>query len=260
MNGMDYLFITLINVALSVLTFFIAGFFRQKGRNLATKTDIGEITKKQEEVKTTFQKEINKQKAELSEKLEELKYRQNILLKDYELYVTKRHEYYPELYKQILVSIGKITGLRGSRKSPIYTNADIEDIKSLMEFKNFTNLDRKLIEENWKDNRQKAINILENRLRKIEYNEAEISYLEANNFRLLNILFFSDTVSSISQKLLDVIRELWINYSPEEVPTRDPDYIPKMDKKNKQLKKDIQDLKEQLFNQLKAELQKKKEE
>jgi len=62
---MDYFFYTLINLVLFLLAQVVVNYFKEKGKNLATKEDIAGITKKVEEVKKVFFDESIKLKNEL---------------------------------------------------------------------------------------------------------------------------------------------------------------------------------------------------
>lgn len=46
-----------------ILKFYLPGYLREKGKNLATKDDIGEITKKIEQVKTEYAKELEQHRS-----------------------------------------------------------------------------------------------------------------------------------------------------------------------------------------------------
>lgn len=249
---MGYVMNAIITVVVLIIGWFLRGYFpsyfKQKGKNLATREDIEEITTIQQRVITDFQKILQAQNAELNEKLEELRHQQSKLLKDYELYTTKKHEYYPELYKQIALSRAQVEDLRPKVKiEPTFENANLADIKMFMEYKKFTKFDQEQIEYKWKKgDKSEAIKDLKHRLNLISYREAEQSHVEAHNFYYLNILFFSEEVSSTAKDLLKCIGELCANYSPELVGYKE--------KENGELKNKIKNLDKKLVEQLKAEL------
>ncbi|MBW0933920.1 hypothetical protein [Priestia megaterium] len=201
-----------------IMKSYLPSYFKEKGKNLATKEDIASITQLQEEVKSTFHSILEKQKSELNEKLEVLKHQQNKLLKDYELYTMKRFEYYPELHKEIELSITKIRDLKFRSSGDDFRYFNSQDIEIYMtdNFKNhklFTSVDKQRIILQWDTNQEKAMQDLKNRISVIEYHEAGNSYVNANNYYVLQRLFFSDEVSEISRDLLDTIYELWRIYA-----------------------------------------------
>ncbi|PGB56848.1 MULTISPECIES: hypothetical protein [Bacillus cereus group] len=213
---------------------------QELGKNLATKQDIQEITRLQEEIKSKFQLDMEKHKFELTR-----------ISKEFELYAIKKHEHYPELYKNISLCIAKIIGLRGFRRVIDFSKLNEADIVKYMEDKSFNDSDKQLILVDLYTNKEMAIKNIELILRRIEYTEAENTYSIANNFYLLHRLFFSSEVSIITEDLLNNIYQLWIYY--------DPDFIYSNQTKDmindiKILKENIETIQEELFKQMQKEL------
>lgn len=231
---------------------YLPSYFKQKGKNLATVEDIGKITRLQEEVKNIFHSSLEEQKSELNAKLEELKHQQNKLLKDYELYTVKRFEYYPEFYKEIQWSISNVKSLRGMRTTIDFGKLSKTEIDTFMKEKQFMETEKNQILAYWDDDIESAKNILDSRLKKIEYNEAQQSYFDANNFYLLNKMFFSNSVTKIGEELLTKIFKLLTNYDPYLTITN----VREMNEENKELLKEIKSLEAGLFSQMKADLSK----
>ncbi|MCD4643716.1 hypothetical protein AR454_16645 [Bacillus mycoides] len=206
---------------------------KAKGTNAATKEDIGEITRGQEAVKAAFQLEMEQHKQEL-----------NKLSKEFELYVVKKHEYYPVLYKNILQCILKVTGLRGVKEGIDFRKFTAEEITREMEDRSFTETDKEYVLSNWDDNnKHNAIRHIEKIITEIEYREAKESYIEAHNFFVLHLLYFSDEVSRKGDELLLKLTALWLHYKPDSMQERD-----------KNLEDEIDKMRENLFNQLRKEL------
>lgn len=223
---------------------------KAKGTNAATKEDIREITRGQEEIKLEFQLKLDQQKTEL-----------NKLSKEFELYVIKKHEYYPKLYKSFLECVSKVTYLRGPRDGVDFKKFEIEEITRYMEDESFTALDKKYVLSNWNDNQKHlAIHHVEKMLIKKEYIEAKESFRAANNFYTLHLLYFSDEVSLIVPFLLSDIQALLNNYNPdlmmsdtnmvsEDVYTANEEAVDKIDQRLNEL-----------FAQLQSELKNEKHE
>ncbi|PEL74417.1 hypothetical protein CN603_15820 [Bacillus toyonensis] len=220
---------------------------RERGKNLATKEDIQEITKLQEDVKTTFQMKMEQQKAEI-----------NRISKEYELYTVKKHEYYPELYKNLELYIGKVKNLelKGMKlvSSIDFTTFDKEDISVFMSDKAFKQSDKERILSEWDNKRSLAIRDVEYILHRIEYKEAEGFYETAENFYYLHRLFFSDEISSIANILLGNVYVLLTNIDPDSRFIVDTEYLKKLRLENEALNKRIDELSFELFNKLKEEL------
>lgn len=215
----------------------------EKGKNIATKEDIRDITRGQEEIKHEFSLTMEQHKMEL-----------NKLSKEFELYVAKKHEYYPELYKNISWCISNIKGLRGFRRVVDLRKLNEDDIVKLMEDKSFNEADKRLVLSDLEKDKEVAIKNVEWILQRIEYTEAGNSYIKANNFYLLHQLYFSDEVSLIAEKVLEESRLLWINYDPDFIHINNPEFQEQLSNDCKGFKENIDRLRNELFKQLQIEL------
>ncbi|MCP9225103.1 hypothetical protein NMG90_06305 [Bacillus mycoides] len=216
---------------------------KKRGENIATKEDIQDITRLQEDIKADFQLKMEQQKSEISR-----------LSKEFELYVVKKHEYYPELYKNIELCIGKVMGFRGITKGIDFRNVNKEDIEKYMEEKQFTQADKHLVCSDWDTNKEQAIKNLHYRLERINYNEGEEYYAKVHNFYLLHRLYFSDDVSSKAKETLDKIHILWTNYNPDIMLVSGSKLVLELHEENTEIRKNINVLREELFELLQNEL------
>lgn len=219
----------------------------EKGKNLATKEDIQEITKLQESVKTTFQVEMEQQKAEISR-----------ISKEYELYAVKKHEYYPELYKNIELCIERVKNfeLRGrfSNSHIDFLNFTKDDITVYISDKPFKPSEKELILSIWDNNRALGVRDLEYILLRIEYSEAEDIQLTAENFYYSHRLYFSDEISAIANALIHNTYALLFHLDPDSRFVTDPEYIEELREANKELNTEIDKLRLELFTKLQKEL------
>ncbi|MGE7604226.1 hypothetical protein ACQKL5_17285 [Peribacillus sp. NPDC097675] len=204
--------------ALSVLIGWIIGFFlsymKEKGKNVATKEDITVITRLTESAKYDFQKQLEDHKRSFDFEIEGLKHKQNKLYTSYELFTVKRHESYPELYKLLEICNGAVRRLRGIRRTLHFNNVNTQDIKAFMEDKSFTSSDIDYILSLWETQNKKAITEINYRLERINYNEAEEKFIEANDYYFFNVLFLSEEVEKMARDLLNNIHTIWLNYDP----------------------------------------------
>lgn len=242
---MDY-FMAFLGVANTlIIGAFCTTYFKTKGKNLATKQDIQDITRLQEETKADFQARMELQKAEL-----------NRISKEFELYVAKKHEYYPELYKHIQLCYGKVRSLRGLQKGidPYANNK--KDIEKLMSDRDFTEKQKEAVLSDWDADKNLAIHRIEFILQRINYNEAQESHREAHNFCLLHELYFSDKISSSVSDILLEIYTLWTRYNPnqEHWEAKNDKYITEFLEKNAILIKSIDKQIGELLNDLRDEL------
>jgi hypothetical protein len=205
----------------SILITFIGGLFvknylptymNEKGKNLATKEDIADITRKTEEVKSEFLSKIELEKKEINIEIENVKLEQNQLLVNFELFTKKRHECYPELYKLFEIANGQIRSLRGYRRTLTFENASATDIENFMRERNFTDYDLESILQNWDNNKPVSLQSLYGRLRKIEYEESLSKYSKANDYFFFNQIYLSDEVEQIANQIRNDLHDLWVNY------------------------------------------------
>lgn len=201
-----------------------------------------------------FQKKLETHKQELNKDIESLKHKQSKLYKDFELFTIKKHEHYPELYKLIELCIGSVFSLRGYSRDLSFENANKDDIEGFINDKKLTSEDKKTILELWDSNKKLAIEKLNYRLNRIKYNEAEEECRKANNFHLLNALYFSEEVFQTTSELMSNIYNLWSNYDPDIPLLDDPDYLKHTSNQNKEYIEVIKDLKSKLKVQMKGEL------
>ncbi|MGE7119635.1 hypothetical protein ACQKIC_05455 [Peribacillus sp. NPDC046944] len=84
-----------------------------------------------------------------------------------------------------------------------------------MEDKSFTSSDISYILSLWETQNKKALTEINYRLERINYNEAEEKFIEANDYYFFNVLFLSEEVEKMARDLLNNIHTLWLNYNPD---------------------------------------------
>ncbi|MBP1153967.1 MULTISPECIES: hypothetical protein [unclassified Paenibacillus] len=177
---------------------------------LITRLTVGNFFNKNlERHKSQLMIENDQFKKHLNSELEELKHKQQKILKDFDLYTTKKHETYPELYKCLEKAIGKIMRLKGETRFPSFENVSSEDLEDYLKSLNVTAKDKDDILQLWNNNATKNDAILRIRkvLKMISYNEAYELWHEANDFFIYNELYFSERVAGQARKLLDFLWE-----------------------------------------------------
>jgi hypothetical protein len=143
---------------------------------------------------------------------------------DFNLYSSKKHEIYAELYKKVLIAHGQITGLMGFRKSINLNFLDKSYIIEFLKNNNFNENDITELSHDWDLNRKTQVDKITKYLRNKEINEADSKLVEANNYYLESKLYMSNKIDNISNELIDEIRKLFIiyemandyNYYPED--------------------------------------------
>ena len=156
----DFLsFIGTLSITGVFLTFIIKNAItHQFGRNL-------------EKHKSNLMKINDEYRKELNSEIEQLKHLQQRVFKDFELYTSKKHERYPEVYKNIEIAYGWISSLWGYGRDSNFENTDKTDIEEYLKSINVTNQDSQEILNLWDQQKPLAIQKLQYVRRMIKYNE-----------------------------------------------------------------------------------------
>jgi|GEM_PF-3811272 len=172
--------------------------------------------------------------------------------------MVKKHEYYPELYKNIELCIERVQDLefRGRISSfPVdFFAFTKDDITVYMSDKSFKPSDQELILSDWDDKRSLAIRDLEHALYRIEYKEVEETYYKAERFFYLHRLFFSDEISTIAHAIIHNTYVLLLNLDPVSKFVVDSEYIEKLREEKNEINAQINELRLELFTKLQKEL------
>jgi hypothetical protein len=216
------------------------------------KTSINnQFSKNLEKHKSELMKVNDQYKQKLNAEIESLKHKQQRVFKDFELYTSKKHERYPELFKVIEIAYGRIFSLRGQGRYLTFENTNKTDIEGYLESKNFTHQDKERILRLWdiEDRRHVAIEMIRGGMRLINYNEAFEKWNEANDSFIFNELFLSEEVSETYRNCLDLLWEYLDMLDPQGYLT------PEMTRRQTELRKVILPsertaLKEQMKNEL----------
>lgn len=205
--------------------------------------------------KSDLQKENEEHRSELTRELEGLKHRQQMLYKDFELYTSKIHETYPELYKHIETAIGFIMNLRGYGRSLNYENTDKADLQKYFEEIYMTKFDQTRILNLWEHDKEGSKKEINKTIRLIKYNEAHLKWNEANDYFIYNELFYTEEVSSNARELLDILYRYLDLLDPQFAIGGDAEMIRQLQQEQKELKdKKIPEARKKLKLQLKMEL------
>ncbi|MEH7076234.1 hypothetical protein [Neobacillus drentensis] len=200
------------------------------------KTSINnQFSKNLEKHKSELMKVNDQYKQKLDVEIEDLKHKQQRVFTDFELYTSKKHEKYPELFKLIEKAFGNIFSLRGQGRFLTFENTNRKDIEWYLEEKNVTDQDKEEILRLWdiEEGRHVAIERIRRVMRVINYNEAYEKWQESNEYFILNDLFLSEEVSRKCRGFLDL---LW-----EYLDMLDPNcYLtPEMTQRQSELRDDI---------------------
>ncbi|MFJ7680431.1 hypothetical protein ACIQXQ_20670 [Peribacillus sp. NPDC097198] len=160
-----------------------------------------------------FKKNMADYQGEITKELEKLKLQQQKNFKDFELFTSKKHEKYPEMYFHLETAYGHISSLEGNVEALTFENFDEEDLNLHFDELKMTSFDRARIIKLWRnyEGKQSAIREIQKIGRVINYRRADEKWREANNYYYFNLLYFSDVVSKSCKDLIDHQRE-YLNF------------------------------------------------
>lgn len=177
-------------------------------------------------IKNIFQKSLDKNKAKLNEDLEgiksdfnkeieKMKFRQSLVMKEFDLFATKKYDHYPEMYTKIETCIGEIMNLGIQElRYPTFDNVGKIDIENRMNELEFTQHDINVILDLWDAEKSTAVAKFNYRVKRIEYNSAIETYFNAWNYFLFNRFFFSPELDSLLAVLFEKLNTLKEIYDP----------------------------------------------
>lgn len=117
-------------------------------------------------------------------------------IQDFNLYTTKRHEVYPELYKLILIADGNIRGLVGLRSVLTFEEFNREDLENYLKEKNVVQGKKNELLSLWDADKDRGIKKMKKYLRLLEIHQAKLTFHEAKNYFLMSELYLSERVSN----------------------------------------------------------------
>jgi len=167
--------------------------------------------------KQVFNKSMEKYRKEISLEFEKLKLQQQKNFKDFELFTSKKHKKYPKMYYLLEAAYGQIFALRGLGRFLTFKNVNEEDLSLYFDELTMTSFDKSRILEIWRTNNQHAVDEIRKIEKVLKYQIARQKWLEANNYYIYNILYFSDDVSKSCEQLLNNLHDYLLYLEPDFV-------------------------------------------
>ncbi|MDO7486863.1 hypothetical protein Q5O89_15720 [Peribacillus frigoritolerans] len=155
---------------------------------------------------------------EISGDLENLKFKQQKNFKDFELFTSKKHEKYPEMYTHWETTYGFIFSVQMKIEqglSILVEELNKEDLNSYFDYLKLSSSEKEKLLEKLEVDKQSAIDEIRKIDKDVQYALASEKWTEANNYYINNLLYFSDDVSKacsvIRDNLLEYLRLLRLN-------------------------------------------------
>jgi len=161
-------------------------------------------------VEHKYQKAIETYKHELNAISEQQKFNYQRWITDFSLFTQKKHEAYAELYKLLLIADGSLESLFGFRQVPSfdeYTREDME--KYLCDYQIVEGFIPKLLED-WDTSRNSCVQKIREYLTLIDFQKADKARTEAQNYFLINSVYFSEAIEEIVSELLTLLGHQYV--------------------------------------------------
>ncbi|WP_426005332.1 hypothetical protein [Bacillus sp. DWP3-1] len=167
-----------------------------------------------------FNKKMVKFKDDIAQLSEERKLDFDRRIHDFSLYSTKRHELYPELFKQVYRTSKSILNLEGMShlsRTFIRSKSEIIPYYESIHFQFDEDLRNEitLILEMWNSNVDECLEQISSIVKKNLCSKISLELKEANEFFEQNILFFSDTAVNKLELLMPALSLLFMQKSGE---------------------------------------------
>ncbi|UPK45868.1 hypothetical protein [Paenibacillus pabuli] len=201
---------SLITLVLGGLFFWLRAYFTNS------------FQKKLESHKGLVNSELETHKGAVNSKIEEVKHNQQKVFKEFDLYTTKMHEVYPELYKKMEYAYGEVLNLRGVILAPDLRRFNQEEFdEHLDDLQNLSKTEIASLSSKFSNNKEEAIQELHQKMEWVRYHKANIHLAEANNFFIVNELYLTDEASNASREVLKLLRNYHNDLNPNYNGDRD---------------------------------------
>ncbi|MCM3257031.1 hypothetical protein M3664_04450 [Paenibacillus lautus] len=153
-------------------------------------------------VNQQFNKLLETHKHELQMLMENNKFDLQRKMLDFNLFTTKKHEVYTNLYNLFLVAEGRARGIRGIGVDPFIRKYGRSEIEEYLKSLNMPSADIQSFVGNWTpENAPQIVDHIVDYLQKLEVRKAIECQQEAKNFSIYSGLYLSDNVAVISKEL-----------------------------------------------------------
>ncbi|MGN1400022.1 MAG: hypothetical protein ACI4XL_00810 [Bacillus sp. (in: firmicutes)] len=160
----------------------------------------------------TLDRSLEKHKHEWMMEIEDLKLSQQFISKGFELYTSKKHEKYPELYRLTVLAYQDIVAF-GEQTAELSENMSTEDLEWHMVQAQIGNLERESLLDRWEVYEQRGGVVA--KMNSIRFNLAKGKWLEANECFDCNELYLSDAVIRQMSVLLDDLWQYLLSIDPD---------------------------------------------
>jgi len=171
--------------------------------------------KKLETHKGSVNRDLESHKGEINSQLEDVKHMQQRVYKEFDLFTTKMHEVYPELYKKIEEAYGAVTNLRGEIWAPQLEKFDpIEFEEYLNDLNGLGESEKTKLIVLFSTDKNSAIKELDSKMESVRYFKAGADYSKGHNYFIVNELYLSDDASKATRELLRHLYKYWRDLYP----------------------------------------------
>lgn len=175
-------------------------------------------------IENKFSKQLELHKHNLNLLTENIKFDIQRKTYDFNLYTSKRHEIYKDLYKNILIAHGRVVSLMGVRNVVDIKQLNLEGLLEYSKQLDFPNSISNELTEKWGLDEDICKRYFQSILRNKEFSDAEYSINNLNNLHLESKLFLSERVDFLTDSLVRNIKLLLHRYNFSEKYAYVPNY------------------------------------
>lgn len=171
---------------------------------------------------------LEKYKNELLKITEQAKFEYQKQLADFNQYVVKKHNIYPELFRLLQVAQFRIKDFKAPMQPINYSTFTIQDLKAILDVKGLPNLFNEGILLEWEKIKNDGVEKIKFFVERVELMAARNSLQEFKNYFWLNVIYLSPLVEKKMEEFIKKIEELLVIYEIPDIPSSDHGKIRKL--------------------------------
>ncbi|NOJ73181.1 hypothetical protein [Paenibacillus alvei] len=162
-------------------------------------------------IEKQFQKNIETYKNELQGVLESKKFDFQRMMHDFNLYRSKKHEIYPELFRFLLKATIGLNNLKNNWDFPYFRSLGKEFVVQYLLEKGVGQTEIDYITDHWLDDDEEKIQDIKYAIKKLERESVKNEYKIFHNYFLEVELYLSDEIVKVIQEILQDFDEILEN-------------------------------------------------
>lgn len=162
-------------------------------------------------IQNHFLKDLEKYKYDLNSLTEDMKFSYQKKLADFNFFIKKKHEVYPELFAKVMQATDLAKGIHGRIEifnDFIGAGANEEDILEYMTLHQFPKGKKESIQQLWKSDKVAAQKEMHSLVKVFAHQKIRDQWIEADEYYRKSIIYLSDELKNSLEQLFDKIGRL----------------------------------------------------